>query len=60
MASRIARLPWADRPEAAALLGELTVLSAHRGQAIRAWVTRNKVELSFTRTYSSWATSIAA
>ncbi|MEU3770792.1 transposase [Amycolatopsis keratiniphila] len=35
-------------------------LSAHRGQPIRSWVARSKVELCFTPTYSSWVNPIEA
>jgi transposase len=33
-------------------------LSAHKGPVIRAWALRNRVELCFTPTYSSWANPI--
>lgn len=33
-------------------------LSAHKGKAIRAWAERNRVELCFPPTYSSWANPI--
>jgi transposase len=35
-------------------------LSAHKGPQIRRWASRNKVELCFTPTYSSWANPIEA
>ena len=35
-------------------------LSAHKGAVIRTWAHRNKVELCFTPTYSSWANPIEA
>jgi transposase len=35
-------------------------LSAHKGKTIRGWAERNKVELCFTPTYSSWANPIEA
>ena len=35
-------------------------LSAHKGPTIRRWAKRNKVELCFTPTYSSWANPIEA
>jgi hypothetical protein len=35
-------------------------LSAHKGPVIRAWAERNRVELCFTPTYSSWANPIEA
>lgn len=35
-------------------------LSAHKGPKIREWTARNKVELCFTPTYSSWANPIEA
>lgn len=35
-------------------------LSAHKGTTIRRWAERNRVELCFTPTYSSWANPIEA
>jgi transposase len=35
-------------------------LSAHKGATIRKWAKRNKVELCFTPTYTSWANPIEA
>ena len=35
-------------------------LSAHKGDTIRRWAIRNRVELCFTPTYSSWANPIEA
>jgi transposase len=35
-------------------------LSAHKGDTIRKWAQRNKVELCFTPTYTSWANPIEA
>ncbi|MFK0244077.1 transposase [Amycolatopsis azurea] len=50
----------ATRPDGAPIYIILDNLSAHRGQPIRSWATRNKVELCFTPTYSSWANPIEA
>lgn len=35
-------------------------LSAHKGAKIRTWAAKNRVELCFTPTYSSWANPIEA
>ncbi|PPS91045.1 hypothetical protein BZZ08_00644 [Streptomyces sp. MH60] len=35
-------------------------LSAHKGETIRRWARKNRVELCFTPTYASWANPIAA
>lgn len=35
-------------------------LSAHTGANIRRWAKKNKVELCFTATYTSWANPIEA
>lgn len=35
-------------------------LSAHKGETIRRWARRNRVELCFTPTYASWANPIEA
>ena len=50
----------AARPDGAPIYIILDNLSAHRGSAIRTWAARNKVELCFTPTYSSWANPIEA
>jgi DDE superfamily endonuclease len=50
----------AARPGGAPIYIILDNLSAHHGQTIRARAARNKVELCFTPTYSSWANSIEA
>jgi transposase len=50
----------AARPDGAPIYIILDNLSAHRGQAIRRWAARHKVELCFTPTYSSWANPIEA
>jgi len=50
----------AARPDGAPIYIILDNLSAHRGQPIRAWAARNKVELCFTPTYASWANPIEA
>ncbi|MGW3996300.1 transposase [Amycolatopsis sp. NPDC004772] len=50
----------AARPDGAPIYIILDNLSAHRGNAIRTWAARNKVELCFTPTYSSWANPIEA
>ena len=48
------------RPDGAPIYVILDNLSAHRGVQIRQWTARNKVELCFTPTYSSWANPIEA
>lgn len=35
-------------------------LSAHKGDKIRRWAKKNRVELCFTPTYASWANPIEA
>jgi transposase len=50
----------AARPDGAPIYIILDNLSAHRGEAIRRWAARSKVELCFTPTYSSWANPIEA
>jgi transposase len=50
----------AARPDGAPIYIILDNLSAHRGTTIRTWAARNKVELCFTPTYSSWANPIEA
>ncbi|RKR89895.1 transposase [Micromonospora pisi] len=50
----------AARPDGAPIYVILDNLSAHKGHKIRAWATRNKVELCFTPTYASWANPIEA
>ncbi len=50
----------AARSDGAPIYTILDNLSAHRGSAIRTWAARNKVELCFTPTYSSWANPIEA
>ncbi|MFJ1901993.1 transposase [Streptomyces sp. NPDC088115] len=50
----------AARPDGAPIYVILDNLSAHCGTKIRAWAARNKVELCFTPTYTSWANPIEA
>ena len=35
-------------------------LSAHKGEKVRRWAMKNRVELCFTPTYASWANPIEA
>ena len=46
------------RPDGDWIYVILDNLSAHKGTKIREWAERNKVELCFTPTYSSWANPI--
>jgi transposase len=48
----------AARPDGAPIYIILDNLSAHRGEKIRTWAAKNRVELCFTPTYSSWANPI--
>jgi transposase len=48
------------RPDGAPIYVILDNLSANKTPAIRAWATRNKVELCFTPTNTSWANPIEA
>jgi transposase len=50
----------ARRPDGQPIYVILDNLSAHKGKTIRAWSERNRVELCFTPTYSSWANPIEA
>jgi transposase len=50
----------AQRPDGDWVYVILDNLSAHKGPVIRAWAERNRVELCFTPTYSSWANPIEA
>jgi transposase len=50
----------AARPDGAPIYVILDNLSAHKGEQIRTWAARNKVELCFTPTYASWANPIEA
>ena len=50
----------AARPDDDWIYVILDNLSAHKGDKIRRWAQRNKVELCFTPTYSSWANPIEA
>lgn len=50
----------ARRPDGEAIYIILDNLSAHKGVKIREWAARNRVELCFTPTYSSWANPIEA
>jgi transposase len=50
----------AARPDGAPIYVILDNLSAHKGEQIRRWAARHKVELCFTPTYSSWANPIEA
>lgn len=52
---------WAGgRPRQITTEDETFNLSAHKGATIRRWAERNRVELCFTPTYSSWANPIEA
>jgi len=48
----------AARPDGEMIYVILDNLSAHKGKKIKAWCTKNNVELCFTPTYSSWANPI--
>jgi len=50
----------AARPDGEQIYVILDNLSAHKGATIRRWAERNRVELCFTPTYSSWANPIEA
>lgn len=50
----------AVRPDDAPIYIILDNLSAHTGADIRRWAEKNKVELCFTLTYTSWANPIEA
>jgi transposase len=50
----------ARRPDGGWIYVILDNLSAHKGTNIRAWAAKNRVELCFTPTYSSWANPIEA
>lgn len=50
----------ARRPNGELIYVILDNLSAHKGVKIRDWAKKNKVELCFTPTYSSWANPIEA
>jgi hypothetical protein len=50
----------AARPDGAPLYVILDNLSAHKGETIRRWAKKNRVELCFTPTYASWANPIEA
>ena len=50
----------AARPDGAPIYVILDNLSANKTPAIRAWASRNKVELCFTPTNASWANPIEA
>ena len=50
----------ARRPDGGWVYVILDNLSAHKGTDIAKWAKRNKVELCFTPTYSSWANPIEA
>lgn len=50
----------AARPDGAPIYVILDNLSANKTPQIRAWATKNKVELCFTPTYASWANPIEA
>ncbi|MGF1599743.1 MAG: IS630 family transposase [Acidimicrobiales bacterium] len=50
----------ACRPDGGWIYVILDNLSAHKGTKIRAWAAKNRVELCFTPTYSSWANPIEA
>jgi transposase len=46
----------AARPDGAPIYVIVDNLSAHKGEQIRRWAKKNRVELCFTPTYASWAT----
>lgn len=48
------------RPDGAPMYVVLDNLSAHKGQTIRWWAKKNRVELCFTPSYASWANPIEA
>jgi hypothetical protein len=50
----------AARPDDDWIYVILDNLSAHKGTTIRRWAERNRVELCFTPTYTSWANPIEA
>ncbi|WP_322747035.1 IS630 family transposase [Streptomyces fagopyri] len=50
----------AARPDGAPIYVILDNLSAHKGDKIRRWAKKNRVELCFTPTYASWANPIEA
>jgi transposase len=50
----------AARPDGEPIYVILDNLSAHKGVTIRRWAERNRVELCFTPTYTSWANPIEA
>jgi hypothetical protein len=50
----------AARPDGEPIYVILDNLSAHKGPKIRKWAQRNRVELCFTPTYTSWANPIEA
>ncbi|WP_316248362.1 IS630 family transposase [Streptomyces sp. sk2.1] len=50
----------AARPDGAPIYVIMDNLSAHKGQKIRRWAKKSRVELCFTPTYASWANPIEA
>ncbi len=48
------------RPDGAPIYVILDNLSAHKGEKIRCWARKHRVELCFTPTYASWANPIEA
>jgi len=50
----------AQRPDGDWIYVILDNLSAHKGTKLRRWAQRNRVELCFTPTYTSWANPIEA
>ncbi|GAA3483273.1 hypothetical protein GCM10018966_078050 [Streptomyces yanii] len=50
----------AARPDGAPIYVILDNRSAHKGDKIRRWAKKNRVELCFTPTYASWANPIEA
>lgn len=50
----------AARPDGAPIYVILDNLSAHKGETIRRWAKKHRVELCFTPTYASWANTIEA
>jgi transposase len=55
-----AQVDRAARPDGAPIYVILDNLSAHKGDLIRRWAKKNRVELCFTPTYASWANPIEA
>jgi phosphatidylserine/phosphatidylglycerophosphate/cardiolipin synthase-like enzyme len=45
----------AARPDGAPTYVIMDNLAAHKGEQVRRWARKNRVELRFTPTYASWA-----